>query len=70
MRYAAQVEDDPLLPIGRAADAVGVSRSTLWRYIRAGHIEPHARTHGGHLRFRAKQLAAEIAAGRPVKQEG
>lgn len=56
--------EDPLVSLTEAASALGISRSTLRRYVDAGEIEPHWRTGGGHLRFRVKQLAADITAMR------
>lgn len=56
------MDEDPLIPLTKAAEAVGLSRSTLRRYVDAGLIQPHGRSIGGHIRFRAGQLAQEIAA--------
>lgn len=48
-----------------AAQAVGVGRSTLWRWIKLGLITPHTRTAGGHLRWNVARLREEVRAMRP-----
>lgn len=56
-----RVSPDPrLLSTSDAARAVGVSRSTLWRWIKRGWIAPHGRTAGGHLRWDAARLRREV----------
>ncbi|MDN5917032.1 MAG: NUDIX domain-containing protein [Pseudonocardia sp.] len=52
-----------------AARAVGVGRSTLWRWIQRGLITPHARTAGGHIRWDVDRLRDEVRALRPDEQE-
>lgn len=60
---------DRLVSTSDAARAVGVGRSTLWRWVSNGLVVPHARTAGGHLRWNVDQLRIEIAALRPTPEE-
>ena len=53
-------EDPELVPIGPAAEAAGVSISTLRRWEAAGHITP-ARTPGGQRRYRLADVRALVA---------
>lgn len=55
-------EEAELVSVTAAARAVGVSRSTLWRWINKGLIRPHARTAGRHLRFDVQRLRSEVSA--------
>lgn len=55
-----------LVSTTKAATAVGVDRSSLWRYMAAGWLKPHGRTAGGpagrgHLRWDVERLSREIA---------
>jgi 8-oxo-dGTP pyrophosphatase MutT (NUDIX family) len=51
-----------LVSTSAAARAVGVGRSTLWRWIKLGYVEPHTRTAGGHLRWNVPRLRREVGA--------
>lgn len=62
-------DDRPLVTTSEAARRVGVGRSTLWRWVTLGWIEPHSRTAGGHLRWDVERLAAQIARFRDHVQE-
>lgn len=54
-------DDRSLVTTSDAARRVGVARSTLWRWVTLGWIEPHHRTAGGHLRWDVERLARQIA---------
>jgi predicted site-specific integrase-resolvase len=43
--------DRPLVATWRMAELLDVSPSTLYRWVRAGWIEPDARTPGGQMRW-------------------
>jgi excisionase family DNA binding protein len=63
--------DRAWLPISAAADALGVSTSTLRAWAASGEV-PHVRTAGGHRRFDPDDLAAWLASrpapGRPREE--
>lgn len=50
-----------LVTTSAAADAVGVSRATLWRWIKDGTVTPTTRTAGGHLRWDVEQLQLQVS---------
>jgi excisionase family DNA binding protein len=54
------MENDKLLPPGKAAEILGVSTKTLSRWSDEGKI-PFIRTLGGHRRYRASVVLALIA---------
>lgn len=45
-----------LVPLGKAVEMLGVSRSTIYRYEKAGLIRAY-RTAGGHRRFSVDELS-------------
>jgi ADP-ribose pyrophosphatase YjhB (NUDIX family) len=59
---AAMPEEPELVSTSAAARAVGVGRSTLWRWINLGYVEPHTRTAGGHLRWNIPRLRQQVSA--------
>jgi excisionase family DNA binding protein len=62
------MDEDPLIPLTKAAEKAGISRSTLRRYIDDGRIQPHHRTAGGHIRFRAGLLICELDAAAQARR--
>lgn len=60
-RRAQSGHDRAWLPISDAAQALGVSTSTLRAWAAEGRV-PHVRTAGGHRRFDPGELAAWLAA--------
>lgn len=59
-RVGVAREDPELVSTDRAARAVGVSRSTLWRWIALGYVTPTSRTAGRHLRWDVNELREQI----------
>lgn len=57
MERSNAYQPQDLLPIGKAARYAGISKSTLRRYVVAGHITPR-RTIGGHTRYAVQELDA------------
>jgi 8-oxo-dGTP pyrophosphatase MutT (NUDIX family)/predicted DNA-binding transcriptional regulator AlpA len=53
-------DESDLMTTARAAAAVGVARSTLWRWLKLGWVTPHSRTIGGHLRWDLDELRSQI----------
>jgi excisionase family DNA binding protein len=45
-----------LVPLGKAVKMLGVSKSTIYRYEKAGLIKAY-RTVGGHRRFSVEELS-------------
>ena len=52
------------LPISAAAEAIGVSTSTLRRWERSGKLKP-ARTEGGQRRYNLAELRSRLPYGAP-----
>jgi DNA-binding transcriptional MerR regulator len=46
---------------------LGLSRSTLWRYVKAGLIEPDLVTAGGHFQFDPEHVRRQL---RALQQRG
>ena len=65
--YVAQVAPEELLTTGETAKRLGLSRSTLWRYVKAGLIEPDLITAGGHFRFDPEHVRRQL---RALRQRG
>ena len=59
----ANVPDDPsrLVSTTQAARTLGLSQSTLSRWVKAGHIRPTQKTIGGHMRWDVDDLRRQIA---------
>ncbi|MCD2191685.1 NUDIX domain-containing protein [Actinomycetospora soli] len=51
-----------LVGTGKAADALGIARTTLARWVAAGHVTPAHQTIGGHMRWDLDDLQRQIAA--------
>lgn len=51
----------PLVSTAKAAAAVDVDRTTLWRWWRAGAITETAKTPSGHLRWDVDELRGQLA---------
>jgi DNA-binding transcriptional MerR regulator len=51
-----------LLSTGETARRLGLSRSSLWRYVKAGLIEPDLITAGGHFRFDPDNVRRQLRA--------
>lgn len=49
-----------LVGTGKAAQEIGVDRTTLGRWAAAGLATPAQRTAGGHLRWDVEQLKQQI----------
>jgi DNA-binding transcriptional MerR regulator len=49
-----------LVSSAAAARALGVNRSTLWRWQQAGVVRPASRTSGGHARWNLDQLIEQL----------
>jgi excisionase family DNA binding protein len=45
-----------MLTVAQFAQAVGVSRNTVARWVKAGQVVPALRTVGGHARFSPEQV--------------
>lgn len=54
----ARQGDDELLSTTEVADLLGVSRSSMCRWVRDGAIAPDLTTPGGHARFRRSTIPA------------
>ena len=65
--YVARVPPEELLTTGETAKRLGLSRSTLWRYVKAGLIEPDLVTAGGHFRFDPEHVRRQL---RALQQRG
>ena len=65
--YVAPVAPEELLTTGETAKRLGLSRSTLWRYVKAGLIEPDLITAGGHFRFDPEHVRRQL---RALQQRG
>ena len=54
--------DEPtgLVSTTRAAKELGLSQSTLSRWVKAGHIKPTQKTIGGHMRWDVDDLRRQI----------
>lgn len=50
------------------AHACGVKPETVRRWVRRGLLQPHGRTLGGHMRFRADQVADALGASQPSER--
>lgn len=50
-----------LVSTTQAAKALGLSQSTLSRWVKAGHIKPTQKTIGGHMRWDLDDLRRQIA---------
>jgi predicted site-specific integrase-resolvase len=58
-------DDQPqLVKSADAARALGVGRTTLWRWEQAGVIRPAIRTVGGQARWNLDELRRQLAAVR------
>jgi excisionase family DNA binding protein len=55
----ANISGKTVLTLSEAAEACGVTRMTMWRWIKSNRIE-HAKTPGGHYRICASALNAFI----------
>lgn len=55
-------EDDRLVSTGPAARALGVDRSTLWRWYTTGLVKPDQITAGRQLRWNVALLRHQVAA--------
>lgn len=53
---------DPLLTTGETARRLGLSRSTLQRYVKAGLIVPDLVSAGGHYRFDPEHVREQLRA--------
>lgn len=51
-----------LVSTGRAAQLLGIDRSTLTRWAASGLVAPASRTVGGHMRWNPDALRDQIAA--------
>lgn len=60
MEPVSSEQTDELVGTGAAAQRLGVSRTTLTRWVAAGAITPAARTLGGHMRWDLDKLRAEL----------
>lgn len=49
-----------LVPTGVAADAVGVDRRTLQRWVEDGVVTPTLKTPGGHARWDIEDLKRQL----------
>ena len=58
----ASVDQPSLIGSGAAARAVGVHSSTLWRWVKEGHVTPTATTAGGQLRWDVEDLRRQVRA--------
>jgi len=56
------VADPEMLSTGETARRLGLSRSSLWRYVKAGQIEPDLVTPGGHYRFNPEHVREQLRA--------
>lgn len=54
--------DPPLLSTGETARRLGLSRTSLQRYVKAGQIEPDLVTPGGHYRFDPEHVREQLRA--------
>jgi excisionase family DNA binding protein len=55
------VEDrSHLVPTGEAARLLGISRTTLMRWVHAGLVTPAWTTRGGHARWDMDQLERQV----------
>jgi excisionase family DNA binding protein len=61
------VPPEELLTTGETAKRLGLSRSTLWRYVKTGVIEPDLITAGGHFRFDPEHVRRQL---RALRQRG
>jgi len=71
-RNYATLDDmsDRYVTTGAAADALGVSLTTLQRWAHAGLVTPALRTPGGHFRWDLDDLRSQLrAAGEPVTEQ-
>lgn len=55
-------ESEQLLTTGQTARRLGLSASTLQRYVKAGLIEPDLVTAGGHYRFDPESVRRQLRA--------
>ena len=71
--YQPGILADRWLTTNQLCEFFQVSRSTIWRWVQKGRLSAGSRPAGGHLRYSATQLDADIAAGRlklPVAEKG
>ncbi|MBW0114938.1 helix-turn-helix domain-containing protein [Pseudonocardia abyssalis] len=54
--------DRRLLRTSEVATALGVDRSTVYRWMQAGVISPEVTTHGGQARFDLDTVRMQLAA--------
>lgn len=57
-----------LLSVREVAAALGVTSVTVRRWVQQGRVEPHGRTPGGHIRFRADQLEEMVSGAQSQSQ--
>lgn len=50
-----------LLRTSEVAEALGVDRSTVYRWMRAGVITPESKTYGGQARFDLEKVKRQLA---------
>jgi predicted site-specific integrase-resolvase len=55
-----------LVGTAEAARAIGVDRSTLYRWERGGRVRPEVRTMGGQARWNIEKLRAAVDQAAPV----
>lgn len=54
--------DEPLVPTGDAAKALGIARRTLARWAAEGLVTPDLVTAGGHARWNVDRLREQLRA--------
>ncbi len=54
-----------LLTTSQAADSIGISRTTLARYVADGKLRPTLRLPSGHMRWDPEDLRAQLRAMDP-----
>jgi predicted site-specific integrase-resolvase len=59
----------PLISTGQAAKALGITRTTLGDWWRAGLVEPSEVTAGGHGRWNLDKLRADLRRVREAAAE-
>ncbi|MEV1293861.1 helix-turn-helix domain-containing protein [Pseudonocardia sp. NPDC049635] len=59
--------DQRLLRSSEVAAALGVSRTTIFRWVKDGVITPEVTTHGGQARFDLEKVKAQLEASRQTE---